>query len=96
MAIIPSDDEREADDMRLRIQSFCGKKTDRAVEKGIITQEEADKVYNAVGKLFYKFDDDWWIDRKGHKSYETIMLLFEQAEGDFASHIEILQKIEKA
>ena len=96
MAIIPSVKEREADDMRLRIQSFCGKKTDRAVEKGIITQEEADKVFKAVGKLFYKFDDGWWIGRKGHKSYETLIILFEEAEGDFASHIEILQKIEKA
>ncbi len=96
MAILPSMKEREADDMRLRVQSFCGKKTDRAVEKGMITKEEADKVFNAVGKLFYKFKNDWWIDQKGHKSYEILMLLFEQAEGDFASHIEILQKIEKA
>lgn len=96
MAIIPSDEEREADNMRLRISSFSFTKTDRAVEKGIITKEDAEKVQKDIDKLLYKFNDDWWIDRKGHKSFETMLLMFTSADGDFTKDIEILQKIEKA
>jgi len=96
MAIIPSDEEREADDMRLRISSFSFTKTERAVEKGIITKEDAEKIRKDIEKLLYKFNDDWWRDRKGHKSFETMQLMFNTADGDFARDIEILQKIEKA
>lgn len=92
MAILPSEKEREADDMRLRISSFSGKKTDRAVEKGIITKEEADKVYNLVSKSLYKFNDNWWIDKKGSKSYDVMMLILE----GFETETEILKRIEKA
>lgn len=94
MAFVPSEEEREADDMRLRIQSFAGKKTDKGVDKGLITKEEADKLFKCIDKLLYKFDDDWWIHRKGHKSYETMSIML--TEMNLQAELEILQKIEKA
>ena len=48
MAIIPSKKEEEADDMRLRISSFSGKKTDRAVEKGLITKYKRAYIINLI------------------------------------------------
>ena len=92
MAIIPSKKEEEADDMRLRISSFSGKKTDRAVEKGLITKEEAEKLGSTIDKLLYKYKNDWWLDRKGQKSYDTMMLMLE----GFEAEKDILVKIEKA
>lgn len=91
------DESKQADDLRLRILNFIGKKGDRAVEKGIITAEENKKLYSAVKKSVNKMEDDWWLDEKGSKSYEIAMDLLKEVEYmTYYQEVEILEKIEKA
>lgn len=91
------DEERELDDLKLRISRTIGKKSDRGIEKGIITQEEAKKLDKAIEKLMKKQTADWWELEKGQKSYDIAMDLLKEAElGTYAEEIEILTKIEKA
>lgn len=91
------DEERELDDLKLRISRTIGKKSDRGIEKGIITQEDAKKLDKAITKLMKKQTADWWELEKGQKSYDIAMDLLKEAElGTYAEEIEILTKIEKA
>ena len=91
------DEKKEADDLRLRILNFIGKKGDKGVDKGLITPEQNKKLYTSIDKLKKKYDTDWWLKQKGQKSYDIAMDMLKEAEfGSYFEEIEILEKIEKA
>ncbi len=97
MAYLEDDEKAEADMLKIRIENSIGKKTDRGVDKGLITLDEAKMLCKTVEKLAKKHDVEWWLDEKGFKSMEIITDLLNEAEfGIYETEKEILQKIEKA
>ena len=99
MGYYGSDEEKEADMLKLRVLTFLGKKADRGVEKGLITADECKLINKKLDKAVDKLKDDWWEDQDGNKSYDILEALLEELidqEQDFEEELDILRKIEKA
>ena len=91
------DEKRDAQDKKLSTETTMGKKIDRAVTKGIITEDEAKILTKALTKEARKHKLDWWYDEKIYKAYEVATHLLEEGEfGTLETEKEILQRIEKA
>ena len=89
-----SEKEQEKEDLdmlKIRVENTIGKKVDRAVEKELITKEDADKLTNALSKFTNKGNYKWWAEQKGNKSFDIAVAIFEDKP-----ELEILMKIEKA
>lgn len=99
MGYYGSDEEKEADMLKLRVLTFLGKKADKGVEKGLITADECKLLNKKVEKAVKKLNNDWWEDQIGSKSYDILVALLEELidqELDFEEELDILRKVEKA
>ena len=91
------DEKREADYKKLSTDTTMGKKIDRAVTKGIITEAEAKILNKALTKEARKHNLEWWYEEKIYKAYEVATHLLEEGEYmTLETEKEILQRIEKA
>ena len=97
MGFYDDEEQRAIDDLKLRVERNVDKKSDRGIEKGIITPEEGKKLEKAISKAVKHTDNEWWELSKGMKSYEIAMELLKAADiGTYYEEIEILEKIQKA
>lgn len=91
------DEKRDADLKKINTDNTISKKIDRAVTKGIITEDEGKILYKALTKEAKKHKADWWYEEKIYKSYEVATHLLEEGEYmTLETEKEILQRIEKA
>ena len=94
MAYLDDEDTRDALDLKMRVVNFIGNKTDKGIEKGLITPDEAKTICKTVEKLVKKHDVEWWLDEKGFKSIEIVEDLLNEADfGTCETEKEILEKL---
>ena len=97
MGIYDADEKREAMDLKLRVETTIDKKIERGIAKELITDADAKALQKALKKASKQHDVEWWLDEKIYKSYEIATHLLNEGELlEFATELEILQKIEKA
>lgn len=91
------DDDFNAKDIMLRVESTIERKIERGIAKELITDAEGKKLKKALKKAEKQHDNDWWIEEKIYKSIEIATHLLKEGEFlEYTDELEILEKIVKA
>ena len=90
---IDDTDDRDADFKYLNTERIIGEKIDRAVTKGIITKDEADKLTKTLEKEMKKKTKQFWCMNKKEKTYELCANIIASADNEIK---EVFKRIEKA